>query len=138
VNADGAADFTWVNANSWDLHRQCHACRVARRELKVNAITQVIVSIRLVIARWACKRVGMRVRTYRLVVKGEVSHHVWGQLEGMSLRYAGGNTVLLGLVRDKAELQGLLGRVSNLGMTLISVEAIDGAAGHDLESERQR
>ena len=69
----------------------------------------------------------MRIRTYRLVVKGEVSHHVWGQLEGMSLRYAGGNTVLLGLVRDQAELQGLLDRVANLGMTLISVEALDDA-----------
>ncbi len=69
----------------------------------------------------------MRVRTYRFVVEGEVSDRSWCQLDGMSLRYAAGNTVLVGLVRDQAELQGLLQRVSNLGMTLISVEAIDDA-----------
>ena len=70
----------------------------------------------------------MRVRTYRLVVEGEVSDRSWCQLEGMSLRYAAGNTVLVGLVRDQAELQGLLQRVSSLGLTLISVESLDDVA----------
>jgi hypothetical protein len=67
----------------------------------------------------------MDVRLYRLVVAGEVNERVWCDLEGMSLRYADGNSVLLSLIHDQAELRGLLHRVSNLGMTLISVEAVD-------------
>lgn len=85
-------------------------------------------SIWLVSISWACKRAVMRVRTYRVVLEGEVSQRAWGELEGLSLRYAEGNTVLLGLVRDQAELHGLLQRVSNLGMTLISVQALDDTA----------
>jgi hypothetical protein len=36
-----------------------------------------------------------------------------------------GNTVLTGAVRDQAELQGLLQRVSNLGLTLLGANATD-------------
>jgi hypothetical protein len=67
----------------------------------------------------------MRARTYRLEVEGEVSQHSWIQLEGMTLKYSHGNTVLLGLLRDQAELQGLLQRVSDLGLTLLSVHALE-------------
>jgi hypothetical protein len=35
--------------------------------------------------------------------------------------------VLVGLVRDQAELQGLLQRVADLGLTLLSATAIDEA-----------
>ncbi len=66
----------------------------------------------------------MRVRTYRLEVEGELSDE--GLFEGMSLRYKHGNTVLVGLVRDQAELYGLLQRVADLGLTLLSVNAIEG------------
>lgn len=43
----------------------------------------------------------------------------------MSLRCNRGNTVLVGLIRDQAELHGLLQRVSDLGLTLLSVNTID-------------
>jgi predicted metalloprotease len=36
----------------------------------------------------------------------------------------GGNTALIGPVRDQASLQGLLQRVSDLGLTLLSANAI--------------
>ncbi len=36
-----------------------------------------------------------------------------------------GNTVLTGTVRDQAELQGLLERVSDFGLTLLEVRALD-------------
>ena len=41
----------------------------------------------------------------------------------MTLTRAGGTTTLSGYVRDQAELQGLLQRVSDLGLTLLEVKA---------------
>ena len=41
----------------------------------------------------------------------------------MTLTRADGTTTLSGHVRDQAELQGLLQRVSDLGLTLLEVKA---------------
>ncbi len=41
--------------------------------------------------------------------------------EGMSLTRREGQTTLTGPVRDQSELQGLLLRVSDLGLTLVEV-----------------
>jgi hypothetical protein len=41
----------------------------------------------------------------------------------LTLAHDKGNTVLVGPVRDQAELQGLLQRVSDLGLTLLSATA---------------
>jgi hypothetical protein len=43
----------------------------------------------------------------------------------MRLTREGGNTALVGQVRDQAELQALLRRFSDLGLTILSVEAIN-------------
>jgi hypothetical protein len=43
----------------------------------------------------------------------------------MTLRREEGKTVLVGRVRDQAQLQGLLQRVSDLGLTLLGATAID-------------
>jgi hypothetical protein len=43
----------------------------------------------------------------------------------MSLRHDNGNTVLVGPIRDQAELYGLLQRFADLGLALLSVNAID-------------
>ena len=67
----------------------------------------------------------MRSRTYRLEAEGELSDQVARVFEGMSFRHDRGNTVLVGLVRDQAELYGLLQRFADHGLTLISVLAID-------------
>ncbi|MCZ7589840.1 MAG: hypothetical protein M5U27_13485 [Gaiella sp.] len=64
-------------------------------------------------------------REYRLTVEGELSDRVRPAFEGMALTRERGNTVLVGTVRDQAELQGLLQRVSDLGLTLLSAVAID-------------
>ena len=64
-------------------------------------------------------------RQYRLVVEGELSDRVQSAFEGMSLTREQGNTVLYGPIRDQAELQGLLRRVSDLGLTLLSATALD-------------
>jgi hypothetical protein len=67
-------------------------------------------------------------REYRLVVEGELSDRVQSAFEGMSLTRERGNTVLCGPVRDQAELQGILRRVSDLGLTLLSANAMDESA----------
>lgn len=68
-------------------------------------------------------------RQYRLVVEGELSDRVVGAFEGMTLTREEGNTVLEGTVRDQAELEGLLRRVSDFGLTLLSATAIGEKAG---------
>jgi hypothetical protein len=62
-------------------------------------------------------------REYRVVVEGELSNRI--AFEGMTLTHQDGNTVLTGYIRDQAELQGLLRRVSDLGLTLLEAIAID-------------
>ncbi len=67
----------------------------------------------------------MPARTYRLEAEGELSDQAGHLFESMDLTYHRGNTVLVGLVRDQAELHGLLQRFADLGLTLVSVNAID-------------
>jgi hypothetical protein len=66
---------------------------------------------------------------YRLTVEGELSDPLAPAFEGMTLRRDGGKTVLEGPVRDQAALQGLLQRISDLGLTLLDASAT--AAGGD-------
>jgi hypothetical protein len=47
----------------------------------------------------------------------------------MTLERNDGNTILVGLMRDQAELQGVLTRISDLGLTLLSASTIDEHAG---------
>ena len=58
---------------------------------------------------------------YRLVVEGELGKRSSSAFEGMEIEYREGNTVLVGEVIDQAHLQGLLERVSRLGLKLVSV-----------------
>ena len=71
----------------------------------------------------------MAERAYRLTVEGELSDRAGYAFEGMTLTRQDGRTVLVGQVRDQAHLQGLLQRVSDLGLTLLDVTAIDEDAG---------
>ncbi len=64
-------------------------------------------------------------RNYRLIVEGELSDYLEPTFCGMTLTRAQGNTELTGRLRDQAELQGLLQRVSALGLTLLEVTTID-------------
>jgi hypothetical protein len=63
-------------------------------------------------------------RMYRLEVEGELSDPTGFVFEGMVLRYESGNTVLTGPIRDQTELQGILRRVSDLGLTLLNVNVV--------------
>ena len=64
--------------------------------------------------------------SYELRVEGHLDEHWSTWFNEMSLiREDDGTTTLRGLVTDQAALHGLLTKVRDLGITLISVEAVD-------------
>jgi hypothetical protein len=63
---------------------------------------------------------------YELRIKDHLDDRWAGWFDGMVLtRRNDGTTTLCGPVIDQAALHGLLGRVRDLGATLISVQAVD-------------
>ncbi len=64
-------------------------------------------------------------RTYRLEVEGELGDLAASAFPGMSAMHSRGNTVLVGPVRDQAELNGMVQRVWDLGLALLSVGEVD-------------
>ena len=67
----------------------------------------------------------MDAREWRLTVEGELSDRAGQAFAGMALTHEKGNTVLVGRIRDQAELHGHLQRVSDLGLTLLDVTVVD-------------
>ena len=65
-------------------------------------------------------------RVYRIVVEGELSDPTAQAFAGMSLTRESGTTALVGPVRDQAQLQRLFHRLADLGLTLVSANALDG------------
>lgn len=70
------------------------------------------------------QRVG-QVRTYRLEVEGELGDLVGRLFPRMRIFHRHGNTVLIGPVRDEAELNGMLHHFSALGLKLRSVNTLE-------------
>jgi len=58
---------------------------------------------------------------YQIVVRGELSNRYLPAFEGMNLAAGDGRTAITGPVVDQAQLHGLLNRVGDLGLELISV-----------------
>ena len=63
--------------------------------------------------------------TYRLEVEGELGELVGRSFPRMRISHRHGNTVLVGPVRDEAELNGILQRFSALGLRLRSLNTLD-------------
>jgi uncharacterized metal-binding protein len=63
-------------------------------------------------------------RSWSIVVAGELSRRFALAFDGMTLRCAGGQTAITGMVVDQSQLHGLLDRVGELGLELVSVNAI--------------
>jgi hypothetical protein len=82
-------------------------------------------------------------RNYRLIVEGQLSDRMTVAVEGMALTRSESNTALTGNVRDQAELQGVIGRVSDLRLAVLEVRALDDrlqelrGRGTDQETRRQ-
>lgn len=68
--------------------------------------------------------------TYRLVVRGEFGDRFAPHFEGMQIESRERTTIMTGRVIDQAQLLGLIDRISELGMQLVSVEPVDEA--HDV------
>lgn len=58
---------------------------------------------------------------YQIRVKGQLARRWSNWFEGLSMRIENGDTVLAGSIVDQAELHGVLGKVRDLGLPLLSV-----------------
>ncbi len=68
-------------------------------------------------------------RCYRLVLRGELGDSFGVLFDGMQLQRLAGTTVLTGDVTDQAHLLGLIERVQELGVELVSVNPDHGTDG---------
>ena len=68
-------------------------------------------------------------RSYRLVLRGELGDSFGVLFDGMRLQRLAGTTVLTGDVTDQAHLVGLIERVQELGVELVSVNPDHGTDG---------
>jgi hypothetical protein len=66
----------------------------------------------------------MEPTVYQIVVRGELSQRYIPAFEGMTLATGRGRTAITGPVTDQAHLHGLLNRVSDLGLELLSVNVL--------------
>ncbi len=63
---------------------------------------------------------------YRIVLHGHLGDEWSEWFEGLSItRDRHGQTILLGPVRDQATLHGLLNKIRNLGIPLVSINRLD-------------
>ena len=61
---------------------------------------------------------------YRLIVRGELDQRFEYLFEPMALERTAGTTVISGKVVDQAQLHGLIERIAELGLELLSVEQV--------------
>jgi hypothetical protein len=63
------------------------------------------------------------------VLRGRLSERFESAFDGMALEHGPNQTVLVGEVRDQAQLYGLISRLQEFGIDLIAVESADGSEG---------
>ena len=59
---------------------------------------------------------------YRIVLRGRLSERFESAFDGMALEHGPNQTVLVGEVRDQAQLYGLISRLQEFGIDLLAVE----------------
>ena len=64
----------------------------------------------------------MQSTMYQICIRGRVTERLGSALEGMRLEAGATETVLTGEIRDQSELYGLLDRVREIGVELVSVQ----------------
>jgi hypothetical protein len=75
---------------------------------------------------------------YRIVVRGELSQRYVPAFEGMTLATGDGQTSITGPVIDQAHLHGLLDRMIDLGLELLSVNVMREPASSAPAGQRDR
>jgi hypothetical protein len=68
---------------------------------------------------------GAKSPEYELVVRGEIGDHYALLFDGMRLERIAGTTVLTGPVVDQAHLHGVIARIQELGIELVSVNPVN-------------
>jgi hypothetical protein len=66
---------------------------------------------------------------YRIVVKGRLSDTLGSAFDGMELEPGRGSTVLTGWIEDQSQLHGVLDRIRDFGIELISVNRVEDGEG---------
>ena len=61
---------------------------------------------------------------YRITVRGRLTGFLASAFDGMGLESAAGETTLTGDLVDQAQLYGLIERLRDLGLDLVSVERV--------------
>ena len=64
----------------------------------------------------------MQSTVYLICVRGRLTERLGSALEGMRLEASATETVFAGEIRDQSQLYGLLDRVRDLGLELVSVQ----------------
>jgi hypothetical protein len=64
----------------------------------------------------------MQATVYRICVRGCLTQRIGSALEGMRLETGEDETVFTGEIRDQSQLYGLIDRVQDLGLELVSVQ----------------
>ncbi len=62
---------------------------------------------------------------YKIKIKGKIDESWSEWLPGFNLNYQKNITVLSGYVQDQAALHGILDRIRDMNLTLISVEKLE-------------
>ena len=62
--------------------------------------------------------------TYQIKVKGNLDPSWSDWFDGFSIRSQGNETTLFGMVIDQSALHGILAKINELGLVIISVEKI--------------
>lgn len=72
---------------------------------------------------------------YEIRIKGHLESRWADRFEGLTITLEeDGNTLLSGLIADQAALHGLLKKVRDLGMPLISVSPVEPGPSSDVKS----
>ena len=75
---------------------------------------------------------------YEIVVRGRLSKRYGAAFDGITLESRAGETTLSGAFLDQSQLYGLINRLRDLGIELISVRADAGANGSYKSEKRAR
>lgn len=62
--------------------------------------------------------------TYEIRVEGHLADHWSRWFEGLAIRHDEAQTVLVGLLDDQAALYGVLGKIHDLNLVLVSVNRL--------------